>query len=86
VINTYKNITTKYYIFGVRFIDGIVLLVASVLILRIVSAILGLLVFIVGYYFARKYRGSKLEYLDILAFLSEPSRFGINKEYKNVDK
>jgi hypothetical protein len=82
MINTYKNISTDYYLAGLKPLDAAVIVGVSffLLILWWPSSVLFLCA---AYKFAKIRRRRHYGYLDIFVYLAAPERYSVERDAKN---
>lgn len=83
MINTYKNISTTYYLVGLKPLDAAILLFAAFLPLLLSWWLLSLIVSVAGYKFAKKHRQRHYSYLDLFVYLTTPDKYSVDKEMKD---
>lgn len=86
MIDTYKNVSTAYYLLGLIPVDAAVLLIIVFFPLFGGWWFLSLVILVGGYKFAKKYRERHYSYLDLLVYLTTPERYSVATELRNGNK
>ncbi|PKK86430.1 MAG: hypothetical protein CVT48_01125 [Thermoplasmata archaeon HGW-Thermoplasmata-1] len=83
MIDAYKNISTTYYLVGLKPLDAAILLMAAFLPLLLSWWLLSVIVSAAGYQFAKKHRERHYGWLDLGIYLTAPERYSVVMEMKN---
>ncbi|MDI6756680.1 MAG: hypothetical protein QME32_01505 [Endomicrobiia bacterium] len=83
MINTYKNISTTYYLVGLKPLDAAILLLAVFLPLLLSWWLLSAIVSVAGYKFAKKHRERHYGWPDLFVYLTTPNKYSVVGEMKD---
>jgi len=82
MIDGYKNISTEYYLLGLKPIDAAALVIIIFIPLVIGWWLIALLTGVAGYKLAKKYRQRHWDWVDLFIYLSQPQLNSIKAEEK----